>query len=80
MTHDLESPRVLDLARELAALTGDSTTGAVEIALREAIARRRRPVGDRRALLGRIVPDRRQLQDDRTSDEIIGYDDDGLPR
>jgi antitoxin VapB len=81
MTHDLESLRLRDLARELATLTGDTTSGAVEVALREAIARRRRPVAEKRTVLGRIVRDdaQRPVRDDRTPEEIIGYDDQGRP-
>lgn len=81
MALNLKSRRVHDMARELAELTGDSMTGAVEVALREAIARRRPAVEARRALLGRIAEHcaKLPLRDDRTPDEIIGYDDVGLP-
>jgi antitoxin VapB len=69
------------LARQLAALTGESLTDAVTVALRERIARLR-PSED--LFLERI----RRLQDEiaahpvvdnRTADEIIGYDEHGLP-
>lgn len=69
------------LARQLAALTGESLTGAVTVALRERISRLRPPED---LFLERI----RRLQDEiaahpvvdnRTADEIIGYDENGLP-
>ena len=81
MALNVKSRRVHDLARELAELTGDSMTGAVEVALREAIARRRPAVEAKREILGRIAQHCAQLpvRDDRAPDEIIGYDDAGLP-
>ena len=69
------------LARQLAALTGESLTEAVTVAIRERI-QRLRPGDD--VFLERI----RRLQDEiaampvvdpRTGDEIIGYDENGLP-
>lgn len=82
MALNLKSQAVHELARELAVLTGDSMTGAVEVALREAIARRRPAVDAKRALLGRIAEHcaALPLQDDRTAEEILGFDDVGLPR
>lgn len=82
MALNLKSDANSELARELAVLTGDSMTGAVVVALREAIACRRPAVDAKRALLGRIVEHCAALpsQDDRTAEEILGYDDDGLPR
>ena len=68
------------LARELAAATGESLTEAVTQALRERLER----VQSRDDYLDRI----RRLQDEyashpvvdpRTPDEIIGYDEFGLP-
>jgi antitoxin VapB len=70
------------LASELAELTGESLTSAVTLALRERLARehrRQRPdriaaqlmkIGSRYAAL----PDAR-----RTPDDILGYDEHGLP-
>jgi antitoxin VapB len=68
------------LARELAAATGESLTDAVTEALRERLER----VQTRDDYFNRI----RRLQDEyashavidsRTDDEIIGYDEFGLP-
>lgn len=82
MALNLESRRVHELARELAELTDDSMTSAVEVALREAIARRRPAVDAKRTLLGRIAEHCAGLPvlDDSTAEEIVGYDDAGLPR
>lgn len=81
MALNLKSDRVHELARELADLMGDTMTGAVEVALREAIARRRPTVDAKRELLGRIAEHCAALPalDDRTPDEIVGYDAAGLP-
>jgi antitoxin VapB len=77
MALNLKSDRV----HELADLMGDTMTGAVEVALREAIARRRPAVDAKRELLGRIAEHCAALPvlDDRTPDEIVGYDAAGLP-
>lgn len=81
MALNLKSPHVHELARELADLTGDTMTGAVEVALREAIARRRPAVDAKRDLLGRIADHCAALPvlDDRAPEEIVGYDAAGLP-
>jgi antitoxin VapB len=71
------------LASELAELTGESLTSAVTLALRERLARerrRRRPdrivaqlmkIGSRYAVLA---------DTGRSPDDILGYDEHGLPR
>ena len=70
------------LARELADLTGETLTEAVTKALRERLDRvqPRSPVDiaqrlDRLSLEYNSYP----VVDDRTADEIIGYDENGLP-
>ena len=70
------------LARELAAATSESITEAVTIALRERLDR----VRDRQRLdiahqLDRLMTEYTGLTqiDNRTADEIIGYDEHGLP-
>ena len=70
------------LARELADLTGETLTEAVTRALRERLDRvqPRSPIDiaqrlDRLSLEYNSYP----VVDDRTSDEIIGYDETGLP-
>ncbi len=72
------------LARELSELTGESLTEAIVQALRERLERQRaqRPDGalaDRLMAIGRLAARRRRL-DDRSAEDIVGYDRDGLPR
>ena len=70
------------LARELAALTGETLTEAVTKALRERLDRvqPRSPIDiaqrlDRLSIEYNSYP----VVDDRTADEILGYDENGLP-
>lgn len=71
------------LARRLAAETGESMTRAITTALEERLQRieRRRTPAEKlalaRAILRRI--DALPLLDDRSPDEILGYDEHGLP-
>ena len=70
------------LARELAAETGESLTDAVTEAIRERLARtrkRRRDVAVRLMAIADRNRDRPRL-DERPEDEILGYDEHGLPR
>ncbi len=72
------------LARRLAAATGETLTQAVTMALRERLARverQHRPARLRDDLMaiGRrcaALPE----TDSRSADEIIGYDENGVPR
>lgn len=70
------------LARELAATTGESLTEAVLVALRERLQREasRRRVGaaDRLRRLAAEVATL-PVTDARSSEEILGYDERGLP-
>ena len=85
MALSIKDPEADRLARELAAATGESLTEAVTKALRE---RLRVVQGDNRtdaeylADIQKIVADynRRPVVDSRSPDEIIGYDENGLPR
>jgi antitoxin VapB len=79
MALSIKSDRADRLARELADLTGESITDTVVAALEarlEVERRRRRAVG-----LGDIVErfGRLPVLDERRPDDIIGYDDRGLP-
>jgi antitoxin VapB len=70
------------LAAELAKLTGESLTSAVTLALRERLAReqRRRRTVSITARLMKIGSQFATLPDTgRSPDEILGYDDHGLP-
>jgi antitoxin VapB len=72
------------LAAELARRTGESKTDAVIKALRDRLARVRRERSKRRLAdeLDDIARHCAALPvlDPRTSDEILGYDEQGLPR
>lgn len=71
------------LARELAAATGESLTQAVKISLEERLARVRQAHAPRLAdQLDRIALDCASLPvlDARTPEEILGYDETGLPQ
>lgn len=78
MALSIKSERVDRLARELAALTGESITEAVETSIEARLdteRRRHRPAGlddivDRFSVL--------PVLDERTGDAILGYDEDGL--
>ncbi len=75
----IKSDRADSLARELAALTGESITDAVVASLEvrlELERRRRRSVGVD-DIVERFA--RLPVLDTRTPDEILGYGDDGIP-
>jgi len=83
MALNIKSQEADDLARELAQRTGKSITDAVIAALRESLAREQGRLG-RRTLthdlreIGRrcaALPD----VDRRSADEIIGYNEVGVP-
>lgn len=84
MALSLKDPEADRLAREVAARTGETLTTAVIVALRERLARlkgrrRRRPLREELREIGErcaALP----TMDDRTPDEILGYDHLGLPR
>jgi antitoxin VapB len=75
----IKHPEANRLARELAALTGESLTEAVVNALRERLmrqrgkARRPRVRDELRAIRERCA--RYPVLDDRNADKILGYDD-----
>jgi antitoxin VapB len=71
------------LAREIAAKTGESLTGAIQKALEERLERLNRERRNRNLMsqleeiLHRV--DQLPVLDPRTPDEIVGYDEHGLP-
>jgi antitoxin VapB len=72
------------LAAELARLTGETKTEAVARALRERLARlrserRRTRLADELDAIAKHCASLPVL-DDRSADEIIGYDENGVPR
>ena len=82
MPLSIKNPDADRLARELARTTGETITEAVTIAIRERLVRETgwNPDGVR-AEIARIQARLAQapVLDDRTPDEIIGYDENGLP-
>jgi antitoxin VapB len=84
MALSLKDPEADRLAREVAARTGETITAAVVVALRERLARlrgrpRRRRLRDELRDIARRCAELPTL-DERSSDEILGYDHRGLPR
>jgi antitoxin VapB len=84
MALSIKHPEADRLAREIAARTGESLTDAVLNSLRERLARQRRK--QRR---GRLAEELRRIGercaalpviDARAPDEILGYDQHGIPR
>lgn len=84
MALSVKDPEADRLAREVAARTGETLTTAIVVALRERLARLRgRPRGRRlRDELREIGQRCAQLPtlDDRSAEEILGYDQRGVPR
>ena len=84
MALNLKNAEAERLARELARRQGASITDAVTSALRAELERERRrlrpkPVADRLLEIARRYSALPTL-DERGADEILGYDDAGLPR
>lgn len=83
MALSIKDPDADRLARELAARTGETLTEAIVTSLRERLERerkkaRRRTLADDLGEIGRrcaALP----VIDERTAEEILGYDRRGLP-
>lgn len=84
MALNIRNPEAELLAADLARLTGETKTEAVTRALRDRLARVRRERSRRRLAdeLDEIAQHcaRLPVRDTRTDEEILGYDEDGLPR
>jgi antitoxin VapB len=83
MALSIKDPEADALARELAAETGETITEAILKALRERLARQRRKA-QAPARLEKLRAIRKSMQDLKTIDErsdeqILGYDDRGIP-
>ena len=80
---NIKDPDTDRLVRELAATTGESITTAVTIAARERLERLRGavPTAQRLAAIRELARRGATLPtlDARPADEILGYDDNGLP-
>ena len=84
MPLSIKAPEADRLARRFAAITGESITVAVTIAMRERLAREERKRENKAALLAdiRAIADHcasLPVLDARTEDEILGYDENGIP-
>jgi antitoxin VapB len=85
MALSIKDPEADRLARELAKATGESLTEAITTALRDRLRilqGKQKSREEQRAEVMAII-DRfaaRPVFDDRSADEIIGYDEHGLPR
>ena len=84
MALSIKAPEADRLARQLAATTGESMTDAVIVAMRERLEREERKRQDKAALIEEIraishhcasLP----VLDTRSDDEIMGWDENGLP-
>jgi antitoxin VapB len=82
MPLSIKSEEADRLARDLAATTGETLTYAVTVALRERLEREKSRSVDVIRRLRRLSDEVRRFPvlDARDSEEIIGYDEDGLPR
>ena len=85
MALSIRDPETDRLARELAALTGETMTQAIRTALAERLERKRgqrqEEIKRKRRAVMEILEEIWALPvlDDRPADEIIGYDEHGLP-
>jgi antitoxin VapB len=79
----IQSPKLEKLAQRLASLTGEDVATAVERAVEERLSRVKPPVSaeERRAALQEFFDRVSALPDldPRPHEEIIGYDENGLP-
>ena len=84
MALNIRNAEAEELAARLARLTGETKTEAVTKSLRERLSRvsrdkRQRPLVDELRAIA-VECARLPVLDPRPADEIIGYDENGLPR
>jgi antitoxin VapB len=84
MVISIKDPEADRLARRVAQLTGETITEAARNSLRERLAKKEAKKRDIEGLLEEVktIVDRfvsRPVLDDRSADEILGYDERGLP-
>jgi antitoxin VapB len=84
MPISIKAPEADRLARQLAAVTGETITDAVIVAMRERLAREERKRRNNRSIAAELMAIGRHcaslpVLDPRSSDEILGYDEIGLP-
>ena len=85
MPLSIKDPEADRLARAVAQRTGETLTQAVINALRERLAREERKEQATESLVEDVMEIGRHcaalpLLDARSADEVVGYDDNGLPR
>jgi antitoxin VapB len=80
MALSIKNDRADQLARELAALTGESLTDVVVNSLEQRLAEERRSRRQRRSI-DDLIDGFKHLPvlDTRSEDDILGYDENGLP-
>ncbi|MBP2238671.1 antitoxin VapB [Sinorhizobium kostiense] len=83
MALSIKDPETERLAKALAEKTGETITMATRRALEERL-RRLANAGNRDALLEELAASRKRwarlaVLDNRSADEILGYDENGLP-
>jgi antitoxin VapB len=84
MALSIKMPEADRLARRLAETTGETITIAVLLALRERLEREERKKEGSRQLISDLMSIAHHCAslpviDDRTEDEIMGWDENGLP-
>ena len=81
MTLNIKNPETHRLAKELAALTGESVTAAVTEAVRERLARKRRDgIAERLMAIGRRTAPLMKAPWTSTNLGDLLYDERGLPK
>ena len=84
MALSIKAPEADRLARQLAATTGESMTDAVIVAMRERLEREARKRESKQQLIADMMAISEHcaslpVLDTRTDDEIMGWDENGLP-
>ncbi len=84
MALSLKDPETDRLARQVAQLTGETLTEAVRTSLAERLRHEKLKRGEGPDLAKELEEIARRcaalpILDDRTADEILGYDENGLP-
>lgn len=84
MALSLKNAETESLARQVASLTGETLTEAIRVSLAERLRRERLRRGGPANLAGELEAiaqrgDTLPIFDARPADEIIGYDENGLP-
>lgn len=82
MALNIKDPETDHLVRRLASLTGESLTEAVQVAVRDRLEREERRRGRTTVAQLLAIAQRyaaRPIKDDRSPEEILSYDERGLP-